>query len=157
MSPEQLEGTPADSRSDIFALGALLYEMATGRKAFEGKNRTSLIAAIVATQPPPITSVQAASPPALDHVIRRCLEKDPDDRWQSARDVRAQLLWIAEGGSQVGVPAVVSSRRRSREKLAWAAAAALGLAAAGFAVAWVRRAPEPAQARSIHHPDARRR
>ena len=145
MSPEQLEGTPADSRSDIFALGALLYEMATGRKAFEGKNRTSLIAAIVATQPPPITSVQAASPPALDHVIRRCLEKDPDDRWQSARDVRAQLLWIAEGGSQVGVPAVVSSRRRNRETLAWAAAAALGLAAVGFAVAWVRRAPEPAQ------------
>ena len=145
MSPEQLEGTPADSRSDIFALGALLYEMATGRKAFEGKNRTSLIAAIVATQPPPITSVQAASPPALDHVVRRCLEKDPDDRWQSARDVRAQLLWIAEGGSQVGVPAVVSSRRRSREKLAWAAAAALGLAAAGFAAAWVRRAPEPGQ------------
>ena len=144
MSPEQLEGANADARADIFALGALLYEMATGKKAFEGKNRTSLIAAIVATQPPPISSVQSTSPPALDHVIQRCLEKDPDDRWQSARDVRAQLQWIAEGGSQVGVPAVVSSRRRSREALAWIAAALLGLAAIGFAVAWVRRAPERA-------------
>ena len=112
MSPEQLEGLPADARADIFALGALLYEMATGKKAFEGKNRTSLIAAIVSTQPPPISSVQAMSPPALDHVVRKCLEKDPDDRWQSAHDVKTQLEWIDEGGSKVGVPTVVAVKRR---------------------------------------------
>ena len=112
MSPEQLEGLPADARADIFALGALLYEMATGKKAFEGKNRTSLIAAIVSKQPPSISSVQGMSPPALDHVVRKCLEKDPDDRWQSAHDVKTQLEWIEEGGSKVGVPTVVAVKRR---------------------------------------------
>ena len=113
MSPEQLEGLPADARADIFALGALLYEMATGKKAFEGKNRTSLIAAIVSKQPPAISSVQGMSPPALDHVVRKCLEKDPDDRWQSAHDVKTQLEWIEEGGSKVGVPTVVAVKRRT--------------------------------------------
>jgi serine/threonine protein kinase len=113
MSPEQLEGAPADARTDIFALGAVLYEMATGKKAFEGKNRTSLIAAIVSSQPAPISAVQNMSPPALDHVIRKCIEKDPDDRWQSARDVAAELQWIAEGGSRAGLPAAISVRRGS--------------------------------------------
>ncbi len=143
MSPEQLEGAPADSRTDIFALGALLYEMATGNKAFEGKNRTSLIAAIVSSHPPAISTVQAMSPPALDHVISKCLEKDPDDRWQSARDVMAELQWIAEGGSRAGLPAVVSTRRKHRENAAWATSAVAGLIAIGFAIAWARRAPTP--------------
>ncbi len=143
MAPEQLEGAAADARTDIFALGALLYEMATGKKAFEGKNRTSLIAAIVSSQPPAISSVQAMSPPALDHVVRKCLEKDPDDRWQSARDVMAELDWITEGGSRAGLPAVVAVRRRERERVAWSACAVLGLATVGFGVAWARRAPRP--------------
>jgi Tol biopolymer transport system component len=143
MAPEQLEGHPADARTDIFALGAVLYEMATGRRAFAGQSRTSLIAAIVSSQPPPVSSVQEMSPPALDHVIRKCLEKDPEDRWQSARDVMAELRWIAEGGSRVGLPAVVLGRRRVRERTAWAAFAVAALAAAGFAVAWARRAPKP--------------
>ncbi len=144
MSPEQLEGQTADARTDIFALGAVLYEMATGRKAFEGKSRTSLIAAIVSAQPPAISTVDAMSSPALDHVVRKCLEKDPDDRWQSARDVMAELQWIAEGGSRTGLPAIVSTRRRVRERAAWVAFAVAGLAAVGFAVAWARRAPQPA-------------
>ncbi|MEO8499806.1 MAG: protein kinase [Vicinamibacteria bacterium] len=141
MSPEQLEGAPADARTDIFALGAVLYEMATGKKAFEGKNRTSLIAAIVSSHPPPISTVQAMSPPALDHVIRKCIEKDPDDRWQSARDVAAELQWISEGGSRAGLPAAVSSRRRHREGIAWSAAAVFALTALGFGIAWSRRTP----------------
>ena len=141
MAPEQLEGAPSDARTDIFALGALLYEMATGKKAFEGKNRTSLIAAIVSSQPPPISNVLGMSPPALDHIVRKCLEKDPDDRWQSARDVAAELTWIAEGGSRAGLPALISSRRRHRESAAWAAFALMSLMAIGFAVAWARRAP----------------
>jgi Tol biopolymer transport system component len=144
MAPEQLEGQAADARTDIFALGALLFEMATGRKAFEGKSRTSLIAAIVSSQPPAISSVQAMTPPALDHVVRKCLEKDPDDRWQSARDVTAELRWIAEGGSRVGLPGIISTRRRVREGLAWGAFAVASLAALGFAVAWAHRAPQPA-------------
>jgi serine/threonine protein kinase len=129
MAPEQLEGAEADARTDIFALGALLYEMATGRRAFDGKSRTSLIAAILSTQPPPISSVQPVLPPALDHVVRRCLEKDPDDRWQSAHDVASDLRWIADAGSQAGVPATVTIRRRSRERLAWALAVLLGATA----------------------------
>ena len=78
--------------------------MATARRAFEGKSKTSLIAAILSTQPPPISSVQPVMPPALDHVVRKCLEKDPDDRWQSAHDVASELRWIGEAGSQAGVP-----------------------------------------------------
>jgi len=143
MAPEQLEGQASDARTDIFALGTVLYEMATGRRAFEGKTRTSLIAAIVSSEPPPISSVQGMSPPALDHVVRKCLEKDPEDRWQSARDVAAELAWISEGGSRAGLPGIVSTRRRVREGLAWAIAALAGLAALGFAAAWARRAPKP--------------
>jgi eukaryotic-like serine/threonine-protein kinase len=144
MAPEQLEGQAADARTDIFGLGALLYEMATGRRAFEGKTRTSLIAAIVSSEPPPISSVQGMSPPALDHVVRKCLEKDPEDRWQSARDVAAELAWVAEGGSRAGLPGIVGARRRVREGLAWTIAGLAGLAAIGFGAAWARRAPKPA-------------
>jgi Tol biopolymer transport system component len=128
MAPEQLEGAEADPRTDIFALGALLYEMATARRAFEGKSKTSLIAAILSSQPPPISSIQPVMPPALDHVVKKCLEKDPDDRWQSAHDVASELRWIGEAGSQAGVPTTLSLRRRSRERLAWLLAAAFATA-----------------------------
>ncbi len=114
--------------------------MATRRKAFEGTSRTSLIAAIVSQHPPAISSVQAMSPPALDHVVRKCLEKDPEDRWQSARDVMAELQWIAGGGSHAGE--IVSARRRLREGVAWALCAVSALAALGLGVAWGRRGPE---------------
>jgi hypothetical protein len=150
MAPEQLEGQTADARTDIFALGAVLYEMATGKKAFAGKSRTSLIAAIVGQQPPSISSVQGMSPPALDHVVRKCLEKDPDDRWQSARDVMAELQWISEGGSRAGLPGIVSTRRRVREGTAWAACALATLVALAFAIAWARRAPAPPQVVRFH-------
>jgi len=134
MSPEQLEGQEAGARTDIFAFGALLYEMATGRRAFAGKSRTSLIAAIVSSQPPSVVSQIETAPPALDHLIRKCLEKDPDDRWQSARDVASQLRWIADAGSQAGLPkAIVSARRIQRRSLValaivgWLIAAGLGV------------------------------
>ena len=146
MAPEQFEGVEADPRTDIFALGALLYEMATARRAFEGKSKTSLIAAILSAQPPPISSVQPVMPPALDHVVRKCLEKDPDDRWQSAHDVASELRWIAEAGSQAGVPAALSLRRRSRERLAWLLVALLGAATTLLAAAHLLRVPKPAVA-----------
>jgi serine/threonine protein kinase/Tol biopolymer transport system component len=129
MSPEQLEGRDADARTDIFAFGALLYEAMTGRKAFEGKSQASLISSIMSSMPPPISSLQPMTPPALDRVIRTCLKKDPDERWQTAQDLAAELKWIAEGGSQIGTPAPVVSRRRSRERWAWTAAAILAVVA----------------------------
>ncbi len=153
MAPEQLEGAEADPRSDLFALGAVLYEMATGRRAFQGHSKTSLIAAIVSAQPAPISSVTPMTPPALDHVVRRCLEKDPADRWQSARDVAAELQWISEAGSQAGVAAPLTLRRKTREKLAWGLAALLGIAAILLGVALASRpAPVPRAFRSTLTP-----
>jgi Tol biopolymer transport system component len=96
MAPEQLAGEQPDPRTDIFALGAVLYEMATGKRAFEGKTKTSLIAAIVSGEPKPISSLQPLTPPALEHVIRKCLAKERDDRWQSASDIAEELRWIGE-------------------------------------------------------------
>src|SRR5712691_2312696 len=121
MAPEQLEGGEADARSDIFSFGALLYEMATGNKAFSGKSQASLIGSILRDDPPPIAGISPMTPPALDRVVKTCLAKDPEDRFQTAHDVKLQLEWIAEGGSQAGLPAPVVARRRNREKLAWAA------------------------------------
>jgi len=139
MAPEQLEGTDADARTDIFSLGAVLYEMATGKRAFQGGSMTSLIAAIVSSQPTPIKMMVPVAPAALDHVVRRCLEKDPADRWQSARDVGAELRWIAEAGSQAEVAAPVSMRRKTREALAWGLAAVLGVAAVALAWGYLMR------------------
>lgn len=132
MAPEQLEGREADARTDIFAFGATLYEMATGKKAFSGGSQASLIASIMSQEVPAVSTVQPTTPPALDRLVRKCLAKDPDNRWQSARDVTSELQWIAEGGSQVGVPAKVSARRKTRERFAWIVASVMTLAAAGL-------------------------
>jgi Tol biopolymer transport system component len=121
MAPEQLEGLEADARTDIFALGAVLYEMATGQRAFQGQSKTSLIAAIVSAQPEPISSLAPMSPPSLDHLVRKCIEKDADDRWQSAHDVAGQLEWISEAGSQAGVSSAITVRRRTRAWVGWLA------------------------------------
>jgi Tol biopolymer transport system component len=146
MAPEQLEGKEADARTDIFAFGSVLYEMATGKKAFSGTSQASLIAAILDRDPAPISTVQPMSPPALDRVVKTCLAKDPEDRFQTAHDVKLQLQWIVEGGSQAGVAAPVVARRKSRERLAWGLFAAAALAATFFASGYLRRAPMPASA-----------
>jgi Tol biopolymer transport system component len=148
MAPEQLEGKEADGRTDIFAFGCVLYEMATGRKAFTGASQASLISSIMKEEPAAISAVQPTSPPAFDRVIRKALAKDPEDRWQSAGDLGSELKWIAEGGSASGIAAPAGPARRRR--LAWLPwAAALLLAAAGFAAGLrAQRAPVVSVTRS---------
>jgi Tol biopolymer transport system component/predicted Ser/Thr protein kinase len=143
MAPEQLEGKEVDSRTDIFSFGAVLYEMATGRRAFAGASQASLIGAIMHEAPAPVSSIQPMTPPAFDRVVQTCLAKDPEERWQTAHDVKLQLKWIAEGGSVMGLPAPVAARRKSREKAAWLAAAVAAAAAAVFAVGFFLRTPAP--------------
>jgi Tol biopolymer transport system component len=133
MSPEQIQGKEADARSDIFAFGAMLYEMLTGKRAFEGKSQLSVASAILEKDPDPISTIQPLTPPALEHLVRICLAKDPDQRFQSAHDLKLQLQWITAGGSQVGAPAVVVSQRKSKQKIL-AAAMVLGWLAAVAAV-----------------------
>ncbi len=142
MAPEQFEGKDADARSDLFALGSVLYEMATGKRAFEGKTTASVIAAVLERQPAPITSVQPMTPPALERVVMTCLEKDPEERYQSAHDLKLQLQWIAEAGSQAGVPAPVVARRKNRERVTWAIIGVLAVLSVLLAVGFILRAPK---------------
>ena len=100
MSPEQIEGKEADARSDLFALGAVLYEMVTGARPFEGKSQISVASAILEKEPEPISAVQPLTPPAFEHIVTACLAKNPDDRFQTAHDVALQLKWIAQSGTQ---------------------------------------------------------
>ena len=150
MAPEQVEGKDADTRTDIFALGVVMYEMATGRKAFEGESKASLAAAILTFEPPPITKIQPMTPPALERVVQRCLAKDPEERWQTARDLTSELRWIAEAaGSAAGAEAAglrPIALTRSRERLAWALVAALLVAVIVGAWAYLRVVRTPARA-----------
>ena len=131
MAPEQLEGKEADARTDIFAFGSVLYEMVTGRTAFEGDSQASLIAAILEHEPPAMSTLQAMTPPALDHVVRTCVAKDPDERWQSASDVMRGLKWVtAEGSSATAVSPVKTQSRL----VAAIATGIVGALVAGLAV-----------------------
>ena len=145
MAPEQLEGKEPDARTDIFAFGAVLYEMATGRKAFPAKSQTGVITAILSSDPAPISELQPATPPALDRAVATCLAKDPDDRWQNAHDLAAELKWIDRGrrrGQECRQrwrpSAGVGSGRRGRPRLS------LGIALV-WMVAHPRERPEKSQ------------
>jgi eukaryotic-like serine/threonine-protein kinase len=149
MAPEQVEGKTdeIDARTDIFAFGAVVYEMATGKKCFEGKSQASLIVAILQINPPPISSLQPMTPPSLDRVVKKCLAKEPDDRWHAAKDLRDELKWIAEGGSQAGVsaltPTVKGTRALWRRPLILSLGTLLlGAVIAGLSV-WVLKSSPP--------------
>jgi serine/threonine-protein kinase len=148
MAPEQVEGNPADHRADIFAFGAIVYEMATGKRAFEGASQASLIGAILKDEPRPISTLQPLSPPGFDALIATCLAKDPDERWQSAADVARQLRLLQTGLSQPSLPLSVAgaaSERRSRRPWSLALGAfALGLVLAGASAYYVLRPTPPA-------------
>ncbi|HTP69623.1 MAG TPA: protein kinase [Dongiaceae bacterium] len=135
MCPEQVEGKELDGRSDIFSLGAVLYEALTGQRAFEGRSQLSVASAILEKEPAPITTIKPLAPRSLDHIIRRCLAKDPDDRWQSARDLSLELNALATldpSSSQSGVALPVTRRKNHRELVAWVLAALALVAAAAL-------------------------
>lgn len=137
MSPEQVEGKELDARSDIFSLGAVLYEMLTGKRAFEGKSQLSVASAILEKEPAPISKVKPLTPPSLDHAIRRCLAKDPEDRWQTARDLALELKWLATASSEAPLPIQLSAK--PSRWIPWLLAALALLAALVLAL----RSPHP--------------
>ena len=147
MAPEQLEGQEADPRADIFALGAVIYEMVAGRKAFEGKSQASLISAIMTADPPALASLQPMSPPVLDQIVATCLAKDPESRWHSAGDVERQLTWIVEGGADPGgaAPTVPAAPVRFRiwQRPIPIVVAAVTLAAIAGVAGWVLKQAPP--------------
>jgi len=151
MAPEQLEGKEADARSDLWALGCVLYEMATGHRAFDGRSQASLISSIMSSEPPPIAKLAPLAPAGLDRLVRTCLAKDPDERAQTAHDVKLQLQAIAEDGSGAGLPASATGAAtpsKRRERLAWSLMAVSLLAAVGVGLAprWFARLPAAAPA-----------
>jgi Tol biopolymer transport system component len=137
MAPEQLEGREADARTDIFAFGSMLYEMTTGKKAFEGRSQASLIAAILERQPAPLSTLAPLAPPALERIVQRCLAKDPDERWQTARDLNHELKWMLDDSSKSGVSSVAKAaatptRTRPWVRLLLAVLAAVAVVVTGF-------------------------
>jgi Tol biopolymer transport system component/tRNA A-37 threonylcarbamoyl transferase component Bud32 len=149
MAPEQLEGASGDDRTDIFAFGAVLYEMASGRRAFRGDSQASLIHAILHRHPEPLASVQPNVPPELDRLVRKCLAKDPDARWQTASDVADELRWIAGGGGGRAT-ALAESGRHRKVRLTATVTALLLAVVAGTMTWWWRSAVRPG-AREVQH------
>jgi len=153
MSPEQVQGMEADARSDIFAFGAMLFEMATGKRAFEGKTQASIVGQILAVEPPPVSTLAPATPPALDRLIRNCLEKDPDERIQTAHDVKLDLQSIA-AEKPVGRAAASDQASRAGGRLGWLAAivAAAVLGAIGAVLLYHHPQSAPSIRSSINPP-----
>jgi|CXWL01.1.fsa_nt_gi serine/threonine-protein kinase len=137
MAPEQLEGREADARTDLFAFGAVLYEMLTGRKAFEGKSHASLVGAIMHAEPAPLSTVQPPTPRSVERIVRKCLAKDPDDRWQTARDLLDELRWVTDTGDQAVAAAASGAASVAEASAAYAAASAAGAGVARRAM-WHR-------------------
>jgi Tol biopolymer transport system component len=144
MAPEQLAGKEADARSDLFGFGAIVYEMATGRRAFEGTSAATVTGAVLHTSPPPVSSLQPLTPAALDRIVARCLAKDPDDRWQTARDVLLELKWIDESLKSGHATGPARTAVVWRARAAWTVAGAavlLLLAASALGIGYLRRTP----------------
>jgi Tol biopolymer transport system component len=151
MSPEQVEGKELDGRSDIFSLGAVLYETLTGQRAFQGKSQLSVASAILEKEPAPISTVKPLTPPALDHAIKKCMAKLPDERWQSASDLASELKWITEAGSQLmALPAAAAKGIRARWLvLLWGIVSLLLAAIAGVAIWNLKPSPPGPVSRTV--------
>ena len=149
MSPEQIEGKEADPRSDIFAFGAVLYEMFAGKRPFEGKSQISLASSILEKDPEPIGALKPSTPPAFEHTVTTCLQKDPEERFQTAHDVKLELQWIANTSSSSAMAALpasaTASTSRKRERLGWAIAFVIALALGGISGTFMDRSAPAAQ------------
>jgi eukaryotic-like serine/threonine-protein kinase len=153
MSPEQVEGKELDGRSDIFSLGAVLYEMLTGQRAFDGKSQLSVASAILEKEPEPLSAVRPMTPPALDHAIKKCLAKHADERWQSASDLASELKWIAESGGDAATLGVTERAGRFRARAVWAAMTLVAIPLAIGATYYATRpTPEPPLMASVMPP-----
>ena len=144
MAPEQVEGKQdqIDARTDIFAFGVVVYEMATGKKAFEGKSQASLMAKILETDPAPMATLAPMTPPALDHIVKRCMEKDPDERWQSVKDICEELRWISKSGLQTASAVPSAGQQKPANRMAWISiAAVLAVAVIAAAFFYLHRTP----------------
>jgi serine/threonine protein kinase/Tol biopolymer transport system component len=153
MSPEQVEGKELDGRSDIFSLGAVLYEMLTGQRAFEGKSQLSVASAILEKEPAPITTIQPMTPPLLDHIVKKCLAKIPEERWQSAGDLAGELEWISGIGTQPVGTLLPDATSKFRGRLAWLIAGGLAVALIASFI-WWRNSKPAAQTLHFHAPFA---
>jgi eukaryotic-like serine/threonine-protein kinase len=142
MSPEQVEGKEVDGRSDIFSLGAVLYEMITGTRAFEGQSQLSVASAILEKEPPPITTIKPVIPETLDHVVKKCLAKQRDDRWQSANDLASELKWIGDRSQNMTTTAWALAAGKTRERIAWFISSLALIAFVVSAISLRSRAPE---------------
>jgi serine/threonine protein kinase/Tol biopolymer transport system component len=142
MAPEQVEGKPADARTDLWALGAMLYEMLTGKRAFEGSSAASLIGHIMNSEPPALATLQPMTPPAVERVVRRCLAKQPDDRWESAHDIADELRWMGET-SGIGTATATPLRWQRNLRTVVVIAAGLVLVATGASLTWLLRPSPP--------------
>ena len=153
MSPEQIEGKDLDGRSDIFSLGAVLYEMLTGQRAFQGKSQLSVASAILEREPPPVLAVKPMTPSVLDHAVKKSLAKIPDERWQSAGDLASELKWIAEAGMEGATRGVAARRNKLHLKLVWAAMLLVAITLASAATYYATRAtPESVLMASVIPP-----
>src|SRR6266403_4820232 len=152
MSPEQVEGRELDGRSDIFSLGAVLYEMVTGKRAFEGKSQLSVASAILEKEPETISAAKPMTPPALEHAVKKCLSELPDERWQSASDLASELKWIAESGSQTGVAGRAPVGRTKWQRASGLLAATFFLLAAAGGAAWWKESNRRVPPMYFHSP-----
>ncbi|HEV3511641.1 MAG TPA: protein kinase [Candidatus Sulfotelmatobacter sp.] len=150
MSPEQIEGKEADARSDIFAFGSVLYEMASGKRPFEGKSQLSLASSILEKDPEPLGTVKPQTPPAFNHVVQTCLQKNPEDRYLAAHDIKLELQWIA---FEKPAPALPASVQAPKKQPIWIAALIAALALGGLAGFFLHRPARPAQSiRTVINP-----